>query len=120
MNSFFQQLFKPQPRESQKPQYSTQPDPGEILQAHLPDQKYRGLLVDWNLTIQSMYSDFDPDVIVVLTSFGKSSASIWISVKGKTNPEIYDHGSGSQVNVKAMINTIQGENIYLDNCQLQF
>jgi hypothetical protein len=120
MNSFFRQIFKTQPRESQKPLYLSTPDPEEILSAHLPGQKYQGLLVDWNLTIQSMYTDFDPSVIVVLTSFGESTASIWLSVKGDANPEIYDYGSGSQVNVRGMVNTIQGKNIYLENCQLHF
>jgi hypothetical protein len=120
MNHIFRQIFKSQPGVSLKPQYQSSPNPVEMLEAHLSEKKYQGLLVDWEVIIQNMYNDFDPNVIVVLTSFGNSKASVWLSVKGETNPEIFDHGSGSRVKVKGEVNTIQGNNIYLENCHLQF
>jgi hypothetical protein len=58
----------------------------------------------------------DAQSIIVLANFKGSATKIWLTVPIAENPNIYDYGSGSAINVKGRVQAIHGGIIYLDNC----
>ncbi len=106
---------KPAEKESK---YSQSPSPEDLLKAGLPVKKYQGMKVEWHLTIQTMHSEISRTEVLVLTSYEKQPGNIWLTVDVEKYPDIYYCGSGSKVTVKGEISNVQGNDIYVKNCEL--
>ncbi len=118
--SVFHRLLKRQPEQAAAIEYSASPAPEEMLAAELPGKTYQGWRVNWDLTIRSMHSEISPHEIVILARYKRSSASIWVTAPEQSLAEVLQHGSGSLLQVKGEVKAIQGNNIYLGDCQLKF
>jgi hypothetical protein len=121
-SNLFQRLFSSKPAgaktasEARTPVYHPLPDPDTLLSDTTAVKKYFGRLVDWDLVLENMDGGFDAQSIIVLAKYDGSATSIWLTVPIAENLNVYDYGSGSQINVKGRIQAIRGGIIYLDNC----
>ncbi len=98
--------------------YNQSPSPQDVFKAGLPVKKYQGMKVEWHLTIQTMHSEISRTEVLVLTSYEKQPGNIWLTVDVEKYPDIYYCGSGSKVTVKGEIGNVQGNDIYVKNCEL--
>lgn len=122
MATFFDRLFQPRshPARAAGDVYHPLPDPLELMKTPGASMQYRGWKVDWELIIQTMEVGFSPGEIIVLTHSTGCPADIWLLVQAEENPEIYDHGSGSRMRVKARVKAVQGREIFLEQGKIQF
>ncbi len=112
-------LFVSKQPEKKEPKYSASPSPEDMLRARLPEKSYQGLKVAWNLTFEHLHCEISHDEVLALTTDKQQLGKIWITVDGKKYPDIYYCLPGNRVIVKGEITSIQGEDIYLKDCQLE-
>lgn len=100
--------------------YSEKPGPDEILRSNLPPQRSQGLKVAWNLTFQYIHYQISRNEILILASYKNQVEKIWLIVDVNIYPQIYYCAPRSSVGVKGEIQMIQGGEIYLKDCLLDF
>jgi len=106
------------PKDGKKKQKASL-SPENLLKSELPEKTYHGMKMDWDLIVRNMHSEIDPNEIQVLTSFGDIPANIWINVNISQFPEILQCFSGRRIRVKGEVGKIHGQDIYLNNCQVE-
>jgi len=112
-------LFPSKQHKDPKPKYSQSPSPEEMIKSGLSGKSYRGVKVEWNLTVRNMLDEISRNEILVLTSFEKQPGNIWLTVDVESFPDIFYCAPGSKIAMKGEITTIQGDDIYVKNCQLE-
>ncbi len=111
-------LFPSKQSTNAEAKYSQSPSPEEVFKSGLPVKKFQGMKVEWPLTIQTMHSEISHTEVLVLASYEKQPGNIWLTVDVEKYPDIYYCGSGSKVTVKGEISIVQGNDIYVKNCEL--
>lgn len=79
-----------------------------------------GKQVTWELTVRAMYTDVNPREILVRTSYADYYENVWVTLSLSDYPQILNCSSGSRINVQGRIQSIQGEDIYLEDCRFEF
>lgn len=116
-----QQLFNSRSMDDLGSQYYASPGPLEMLrEGYPPGKKYLGWKVDWTLTIETMNTDINPNDIIVLTYCGDPSPNIYLTLHAGSCPEVFNYGTGCRVKVRGEVKSIHGEDIYLENCLVEF
>ncbi len=108
---------KSSPDPQQKHKHS--PDPEEMIKSSRLGKSYKGRKVAWNLTVRNMHGEISRNEVLVLTSFEGQPGNIWITVNVDQFPGIYYYAPGSKIAVKGDISGVEGNDIYVDNCQLE-
>ncbi len=111
-------LFPAKKPAKNRPKYSQSPSPEDVFKSGQRMKKYQGIKVEWHLTIQTMHSEISRTEVLVLTSYEKQPGNIWLTVDVEKYPDIYYYGSGSKIIVKGEIGSVQGNDIYVKNCEL--
>ena len=94
--------------------------PEEITRLFSSGQKHVGKKVTWELTVQAMYSDINPQEILVRTACEGYPQNIWVPLKLSAYPEILASPAGTRMRAQGQIRMVQGEDIYLQECSIEF
>lgn len=94
--------------------------PEEITKWYSSGEKHAVKKVTWELTVHAMYSDINPQEILVRTTCGGYSQNVWVPLKLSAYPEILNAPAGTRMRVQGQIRLVQGEDIYLQDCQAKF
>ena len=118
--SIGQRLFGPKKLKDNKGKFATSSDPEEVTKLFVGRKKNAVETVAWELMLQAMYTGISPNEILLRTSYAAFPQNIWLTLKLKDYPQILNCSSGNMLKVEGQIQTIQGEDIYLENCQVEF
>ncbi len=111
-------LFPSKKPADAEPKYSQSPNPEEMFKSGLPEKTYQGMKVEWDLTVQNMHGEINRNEILVLTSYQKHPGNIWLTIDTEKYPDIYYCASGSKIIMRGEVTSVQGNDIYIKNCQI--
>ena len=94
--------------------------PVEITKWFAEGQKHAVKQVTWELIVHAMYSDINPREILVRTTCEDYPQDIWVPLNLSAYPEILNSPSGTRLRVHGKIHLVKGEDIYLEDCQIEF
>lgn len=118
--SLGQRLFGGKKLSDNKGKSSGAQDLNAITKSFLDRKGHSPQKVAWQLEIQAMYTDINPQEILLRTAYGDFSQNVWVPVKLSEYPKILNCASGTQIKVSGLIHSVKASDIYLENCKLEF
>jgi hypothetical protein len=94
--------------------------PAKIVQWSAGGRRRGVKNVAWTLTIEDMYADINPQEILVRTVYDGDPHSVWVPLKLSDYPEILASPAGTRMRAQGQIRMVQGEDIYLQECSIEF
>lgn len=95
-------------------------DLNAITKSFKDGRRHGAQKVIWQVDLRAIYTDINPREVLLRTSYGAFPQNVWVTVRLNDYPEIYTCAAGTMIKVSGQIQSIQGEDIYLENCQLEF